>query len=73
METDPDRDVSKVLTASIIRAGDALMMEAVSTFETPVNFYQTTRYNIPEDCQLQEKYATIFFITVYRLTCIGST
>jgi hypothetical protein len=27
----------------------ALMMEAVSTFETSVNFYQTTRRNIPED------------------------
>jgi hypothetical protein len=24
------------------------MMEAVSTSETSVNFYQTTRYNIPE-------------------------
>jgi hypothetical protein len=26
-----------------------LMMEAVSTSETSVNFYQTTRRNIPED------------------------
>jgi hypothetical protein len=25
------------------------MVEAVSTFETSVNFYQTTRCNIPED------------------------
>jgi hypothetical protein len=30
----------------------ALMMEAVSTFETSVNFYQTTRCNIPEDSHL---------------------
>jgi hypothetical protein len=32
-------DVSEVLTASII---EALMMEAVSTSETTVNFYKTT-------------------------------
>jgi hypothetical protein len=30
----------------------ALMMEAVSTSETSVNFYQTTRPNIPEDSYL---------------------
>jgi hypothetical protein len=29
--------------------GDPLMMEAVSTYETSVNLYQTTRRNIPED------------------------
>jgi hypothetical protein len=34
-------DVSEELTAFIIRA--------VSTSETSVNFYQTTRRNIPED------------------------
>jgi hypothetical protein len=38
-------DVSEVLTASIIRA----TMEAASTFETSVNFYQTTWRNITED------------------------
>jgi hypothetical protein len=46
-----------VLAASIIRAitlmmeaaSIALKMEAVSTSETSVNFYQTTRRNIPED------------------------
>jgi hypothetical protein len=27
----------------------ALMMEAASTYETSVNFYPTTRRNIPED------------------------
>jgi hypothetical protein len=31
----------------------ALMMEAVSTSETVVNFYQPTRRNIPEDIHLQ--------------------
>jgi hypothetical protein len=30
----------------------ALMMEAASTSETLVNFYQTTRRNIPEDSHL---------------------
>jgi hypothetical protein len=30
----------------------ALMMEAASTTETSVNFYQTTRSGIPEDSQL---------------------
>jgi hypothetical protein len=30
----------------------ALMMEAASTSETSVNFYQTTRRSIPEDSHL---------------------
>jgi hypothetical protein len=42
-------DVSEVRTASII----ALMMEAVSTYETSVNIYLTIRQYIPEDCKLQ--------------------
>jgi hypothetical protein len=29
------------------------MMEAVSTSETSVNFYETARRNIPEDSHLQ--------------------
>jgi hypothetical protein len=29
------------------------MMEAVSTFETSVNFYETTQYIIPEECRLR--------------------
>jgi hypothetical protein len=37
-----------VLAASII----ALIMEAASTSETSVNFYQTTRRNNPEDSRL---------------------
>jgi ABC-type arginine transport system permease subunit len=45
-------DVSEVLTAAII----ALMMVAVSTYETSVNFYETTRRNIPE---------TVIFILQY--------
>jgi hypothetical protein len=39
----------KVLTASIIIA---MMMKAVSTSEMLVNFYETTRHNIPEGCHL---------------------
>jgi hypothetical protein len=31
------------------------MMEAVSTSETSVNFYQTTRRNIPEDSHLRTR------------------
>jgi hypothetical protein len=37
-----------MLAASIIIS---LMMEAAGTSETSVNFYQTTRRNIPEDSQ----------------------
>jgi hypothetical protein len=33
----------------------ALMAEAASTFETPVNFYQTTRRNNPEDSLLHTR------------------
>jgi hypothetical protein len=46
-------DVSEVLTASIIKT-IALMMEAVSTSETSVSFYQTTRH-ILEDIHLQTR------------------
>jgi hypothetical protein len=40
-----------VLTASIIMV-IALLMEAVCTPETLVNFYQTARRSIPEDSHL---------------------
>jgi hypothetical protein len=46
----PSSDVSEVLAASIIRA---LMMEAASTSETLVNFYQTTRRYNPDDSHLR--------------------
>jgi hypothetical protein len=42
--------VSEVLTTSIITA-----MEAVSSSETSVNIYQTTRRNIPEDSHLHAR------------------
>jgi hypothetical protein len=36
--------ISEVLTASIIRSLIALMMEVVSTSETSLKFYQTSRH-----------------------------
>jgi len=50
-------DVSEVRTASIIRAMIiiALMMEAVRTSETSVNFNVTTRRYIPEDSKLHTR------------------
>jgi hypothetical protein len=65
--------VLEVLAASIIRA---LMMEAASTSEMSVNFYQTTRRNIPEiifilaavrTCNLTYKYVSSV-ISEERLT-----
>jgi hypothetical protein len=44
-------DVSELLNASSIMT----MMEAVSTSETSVNFYPTTRRKIPEDSQLHTR------------------
>jgi hypothetical protein len=46
-------DVSEVCTVSIIIIIIALMMEAVRTFETSVNFNMTTRRYIPENPKLQ--------------------
>jgi hypothetical protein len=47
--------VSEVLATAIIRAMIALMMEAASTSETSVNFYQNTRRNIPEGSYLHTR------------------
>jgi hypothetical protein len=49
-------DVSEICFASTIRAIFAIiamMMEAVRTSETPVNFNVTTRRYIPENSKLQ--------------------
>jgi hypothetical protein len=46
-----ETDVSEALAVSIIRA----MMEAVRTSETSVNFYQSTRRNIPEEIHLHTR------------------
>jgi hypothetical protein len=48
-------DVSEMLTAFIISTMITLMMEAVHTSETSVNFYQTTRRNMPEDRYLHTR------------------
>jgi hypothetical protein len=45
-------DVSEVRTASITSAIIALIIEAVRTSETSVNFNVTTRRYIPEDSKL---------------------
>jgi hypothetical protein len=44
-----------VLATPIIRTIIALMMEAASTSETSVNFYQTTQRNNPEDSHLHTR------------------
>jgi hypothetical protein len=46
-------DVLEVLPASITRTMS--MMEAASTSETSVNFYQTTRRNNPQDSHLHTR------------------
>jgi hypothetical protein len=40
-----------------------LMMEAVSSPETPLNIYHTTRRNIPEDSHLKTDLRTNFHVT----------
>jgi hypothetical protein len=51
-------DVSEVLAAPIIRPMITLMMEAASTPETSVYFYQTTRRNMTEDSYLRYIFQT---------------
>jgi hypothetical protein len=51
-------DVSEVRTASIIRVVNSfndVMMEAVRTSETTVNFNVTTQRYIPEDSKLHTR------------------
>jgi hypothetical protein len=43
------------------------MMEAVSSSETSVNLYQTTRRNIPEDSQLQPCMSSEFCFRMFVL------
>jgi hypothetical protein len=45
-------DILEVLTASIIILLTDLMMEAVSTSEASVSFYQTIWCNIPENSHI---------------------
>jgi hypothetical protein len=46
---------SEDLTAIIRALTHLLMMKAVNSSETLVNFYQTTRCNIPEDSHLHTR------------------
>jgi hypothetical protein len=41
-----------------------LMMEALRTCETSVDFYETTRSNIPQDRLLQEENTVFLFFTL---------
>jgi hypothetical protein len=48
------------------------MMEAVSTYETSVNFYQTTRRNIPEESHFHTRrseklksHLTFYFVNLF--------
>jgi hypothetical protein len=50
---DVDCVVSQKLTGTYCL--QALMKEAVSTSEMSINFYETTRRNIPEDSHLHDK------------------
>jgi hypothetical protein len=50
--TNPPLSVSPLLAASIIRT---MMMEATSTSETSVNFYQTAWSNNPEDSHFRTR------------------
>jgi hypothetical protein len=49
-----------VHAASIIKAIIDLMMEAASTSETWVSFYQTTRRNNPEDSNLNTQRGQLY-------------
>jgi hypothetical protein len=46
-------DVTPCSLVKVYRRFIDLIMEAENTSETSVNFYQTTRRNIPEDSHLQ--------------------
>jgi hypothetical protein len=62
-------DVSEVLAASII----ALMMEPVSTHETSVNIYQTTRRSFPKDSSPREPEILPFDISFVQYHCVRMT
>jgi hypothetical protein len=66
-------DVSEVFTDSIIRTIRALIMETVCTSETSVNFYETTRHNIPEDYYHLQSVASSLKLSVeFSFTLYGS-
>jgi phage tail sheath gpL-like len=54
-----------VVPCSLVEVTNVL--KAASTSETLVNFYQTTRYNIPEDSYLQVKTIFLFLLLLLLL------
>jgi hypothetical protein len=48
----------------------SVMTEAVSTFETSVNFYETIRRNISEDIILKTRYGFLFGIPLESRICL---
>lgn len=51
----------------------ALMMEAVQTSETSVNFYETSQRNIPEDCHFLSRHYFCFPLERLRRTSTDTT
>jgi hypothetical protein len=47
--------VDEVALSTVFHHQGTLMMQALSASETSVNFYETTRRNIPEDSHLRTR------------------
>jgi hypothetical protein len=63
-------------TDSIIKAIKPLVMEAVRSFETSVNMYQTIQWSTPEDSQLHTRHRdklNSHLATVMGMTCLHVT
>jgi hypothetical protein len=60
-------DVAPCSLVEVCRWVIALMMEAASTSETSVNFYQTTRRYKPEDSNLQRNLVHIFIPHLFNI------
>jgi hypothetical protein len=65
MRTEINTKIRFIMKKKRTNALIALMMEAVSTSEPSVNFYQTARRNISEDCDLQD---TVFKAKLLKLS-----
>jgi hypothetical protein len=64
-------DVLEILATSIFKAITILILEAATTYKTPVNFYQTPLLSIPEDghtCRRENlKFASNFSVYHYKV------
>jgi hypothetical protein len=56
-------NISTIRTMTLV----TLMMETVSAFETSVNFYETTRRNVPEDRHLHLKAKVVLLTKNYAV------